>query len=80
MDGVCGIQAKEKQITICPHPNKALGHAKAVYQSPVGTISSGWKYEGNKVIYEIEIPSNTKAKIILPDGRNEEVVAGKYCF
>ena len=80
MDGVCGIQVKEKQITICPHPNKALGHAKAVYQSPVGIISSGWKYEGNKVVYEIEIPSNTKAKIILPDGRNEEVVAGKYCF
>ena len=80
MDGVCGIQVKEKQITICPHPNKALGHAKAVYKSPVGIISSGWKYEGNKVVYEIEIPSNTKAKIILPDGRNEEVVAGKYCF
>ena len=71
---------KGNQIIISPHPNKDLRHAKAVYQSPVGIISSGWKYEGNEVVYEIEIPSNTKAKIILPDGRNEEVVAGKYCF
>lgn len=80
IDGVCGIQVKGNQIIISPHPNKDLRHAKAIYQSPVGIISSGWKYEGDKVAYEIEIPSNTKAIIILPDGRKKEVVAGSYCF
>ncbi len=80
MDGVCGIQVSGKQITICPHPNKALRFAKAVYQSPYGMITSGWSYAGEQVEYEIEIPANTKAKLILPDGRSKVLRAGRYCL
>lgn len=80
IDGVCGIQVKGDKITICPHPSKALGHAKATYQSPIGTITSGWKYEGDKVVYEIMIPSNTQAEVLLPDGRRTVLGAGSYCI
>ena len=80
IDGVCGIQVQEDKITICPHPGKALGYAKATYQSPIGAITSGWKYEGDKVVYEIVIPANTQAEVILPDGRKTVLGAGSYCL
>ena len=76
--GVCGIELKDGKITIKPLPHKSLQYAKASYQSPVGEIVSGWKYEGDKVVYEISIPSNTEAEIVLPDGRREVLGAGKY--
>lgn len=80
IDGVCGIVAENEKITIKPHPDKALGYARAVYNSPYGRIVSGWKYDGDEVLYEIEIPSNVKAEVILPDGRRQELEAGSYKF
>ena len=76
--GVCGIVLNEEKITIKPQPHPLLQHARASYQSPLGKIVSGWRYEGEKVIYEIEIPSNTEAEVILPDGRKEVLTAGSY--
>ena len=78
--GVCGICLKDGKITIQPQPHKLLQYAKAAYQSPVGEIVSGWKYEGDQVTYEIQIPSNTEAEVILPDGRREVLTAGSYCL
>lgn len=76
--GVCGIQMKEERITIKPQPYPLFQYARASYQSPVGKIVSGWRYEGDRVFYEIEIPSNTEAEVILPDGRKETLAAGSY--
>ncbi len=76
--GVCGIKLENGKVTIAPHPQKALNHAKAVYRSPVGEIVSGWKYEAGKVYYEITIPANVKAEVILLDGRHEILSAGTY--
>ena len=78
--GVCGIRAEGRKITIRPQPDSSLKYARAVYLSPVGEIISGWKYEGDRLGYEGEIPANTEAEIILPDGRRECVTAGKYRF
>ena len=75
---MCGIQLKGDKFVICPHPNKNLGYAKATYQSPYGVITSGWKYEEDKVVYKIEVPSNTQAEVILPDGRRNVLRAGSY--
>lgn len=76
--GVCGIRLTDGRITIKPQPHKSMQYAKAVYNSPVGEIVSGWKYEGEKVIYEIQIPSNNEAEVILPDGRSSILTAGSY--
>ena len=76
--GMCGIHLENGKITIIPRPHKSLQYAKAVYKSPIGEIISGWRYEGEKVIYDIQIPSNGEAEIILPDGRREILGAGSY--
>ena len=76
--GVCGIRLENGKVTIAPEPYPALQYAKAAYDSPVGTIVSGWKYEGDQVSYEFTIPSNVTAEVILPDGRRETLSAGTY--
>lgn len=77
-EGVCGIHLEGDKITIRPMPHKLLQYAKATYQSPVGEIVSGWKYEEDKLIFHIEIPSNTKADVILPDGSMRILEPGEH--
>lgn len=77
---VCGIQLENQHLTIQPLPYPALGYARATYQSPVGKIVSAWKYEGQKLIYEVEIPANVDAEIVLPDGSTQKLVAGRHCI
>lgn len=79
-EGVCGIRLSDGEIRIKPQPCGMLDYAKAVYHSPVGDIESGWRREGEGFAYDFAIPANTKAYILLPDGREEWVAAGRHCF
>ena len=45
VEGVCGIRIAGKKLTIAPTPNPLLSCAKAVLESPLGRIESGWRYE-----------------------------------
>ena len=55
-----------KQILIQPHLTKKLDYSKASFESPYGTIASGWERKGGKIIVRVKIPANTKATIMLP--------------
>ena len=76
--GVCGIRLAGETLTIAPTPNPALGWAKAVYDSPVGRIESGWQYAGDAVTYTITVPCNLTAEITLPDGRSLTLQPGTH--
>ena len=65
-------------LTIAPTPNPALGWAKAVYDSPVGRIESGWQYAGDAVTYTITVPCNLTAEVTLPDGRSLTLQPGNH--
>jgi len=78
---MCGIRIDgENHFTIIPKPGGSFIHAKARYQSIYGTVESGWEKTGCKYIFRIQIPGNTMATIILPDGTNRIVTAGIYRF
>lgn len=79
-DRVCGIEVESGKIFIHPYPDQRLTHAEAVYRSPVGTIRSAWKYEGNRLLFTVSIPSNTEAVIQLPGELPKKVSAGEYIF
>ena len=79
-DRVCGIVVENGSVTIRPYPDKRLGCAKAVYQSPMGKIVSEWAYEGDAVHFAVDIPCNVAAAIYLPDGRSARVGAGHHAF
>ena len=55
-----------KRIIINPEPGGGFTHATASYQSGYGKITSGWQKINNKSIFNISIPCNTTAKVVLP--------------
>ena len=75
---MCGIRLAGETLTIAPTPNPALGWAKAVYDSPVGRIESGWQYAGDAVTYTITVPCNLTAEVALPDGRKLTLQPGTH--
>lgn len=78
--GVCGIKLENNNITIKPYPSESLGYAKAIYNSPIGEIVSGWAYEDGSVKYTFTIPANATAEVELPDGRKMTLQSGSYEF
>lgn len=56
-----------KHIILRPHFEKDLQHFSAEYKSPYGLIKSNWKWENDRVIYEVIIPANSSATLYLQD-------------
>ena len=74
---ICGIQpsleadatkAAFKEFTLAPIPGGELTYAKAAYESMYGEIRSGWKLDGDTLVWNFAIPANTTAHITLPQG------------
>ena len=62
-----------KHIKIKPTIGGSLKYASASLQTYYGKVSSGWKLEGDKLILDIEIPSNTTASVYIPASSRESV-------
>ncbi|MCM1143870.1 MAG: glycoside hydrolase family 78 protein [Blautia sp.] len=67
-----------RKIKIQPYPDKRLGGVSGSYLSRAGEIKSTWKYEGDKLMFTVVVP--TEAEIHLPDGREEKVGKGEYSY
>ncbi len=73
---ICGIRPGEgaesagmKHFVIEPKPGVGLDYATCSLRTPYGLVKSGWKREGDKVVFDFTIPCNTTATIKLPDGK-----------
>ena len=74
---MCGINVDgENHFVIKPLTGGNFTFANAEYKSIYGTVKSGWKKTENGYQYEIEIPANCTADIII-DGKTQTVGAGK---
>ena len=62
-----------KNIIVNPHITKELKFAKAEYHSIYGMISSGWRNENDSVMFDIQIPPNTTADVLMPTGTKEKI-------
>ncbi len=70
-----------KHFILAPHSGGGLTNAKAEFESLYGTIKSAWRIEGENFMYDIEIPANTTASVILPNSNEKkELGSGKYSF
>lgn len=76
-DGVCGIRLSSEGLRIHPLADPSLGSAEAVWNSPKGRIASSWKYEENRIVFDITVPM--KAVIELPE-YEETVEKGTYHY
>ncbi len=52
----------------------------AEYNSVYGKVTSKWEKKDGKILYLITIPANCTAKIVLPNGTEEQVDAGEHKF
>lgn len=77
---VLGITAVNGEITLRPYPDRRLGFAEGSYLSPFGKIGAGWKYEGDEILYTFEVPCNSMATVILPDGQTCKAAPGVHHF
>lgn len=69
-----------EKIVLCPQPDRRIGSAEAVFDSPMGKIVSKWNYDGDKIHFYFEVPFDTDAEIRLPDGQIYMVSAGAYQY
>ena len=61
------------QFVLRPIIGDGLDFAKASYRTLHGEISSHWKRTGNKLIWSIRVPANTRAKVYIPSASNTEI-------
>ncbi|HEY4877038.1 MAG TPA: alpha-L-rhamnosidase C-terminal domain-containing protein, partial [Puia sp.] len=62
-----------KHIKIMPHIGGDFSYASASLKTYYGNVSSSWKANGNEIIFDVEIPCNTKATIYIPASNIESV-------
>ena len=74
--GIKGMS--ENQFLIAPKPGGRIKYAKADKQSIYGKVACGWEKTKEGYRYTVTLPSNTTARLILPDGREKMLSSGTY--
>jgi alpha-L-rhamnosidase len=69
--GAAGIQPDDaspgyKHFFLEPQFTTRLSHVKATLDSPYGVIASGWRIEKDQLLYDVTIPPNSSAMLVLP--------------
>lgn len=78
---MCGIRVDgENHFLIAPRPGGNFTYVRGGYQSIYGRIESGWAMEKGGVIYEVTVPGNCTARIVLPGKEPFTVRTGDYKF
>ncbi|MNO14178.1 Bacterial alpha-L-rhamnosidase [compost metagenome] len=79
---VCGVRISgDRHFTIAPQPGGSLTQASFSYDSIYGKVACSWKKTGREIEYEVVIPANTTADVLLPEGREEHSLdSGIYKF
>ncbi len=54
------------KMLIHPHPDTSLNFAKARFESPYGTVVSGWERKAGVMTLNLTIPANTSAELVFP--------------
>lgn len=55
-----------RNVIMRPIPDRRIGFVKAAYRSAAGLVTSHWRYEGEKWIWEFSIPDGATASVTLP--------------
>lgn len=61
-----------KNIILKPHFVPGLEHFEATHEGPYGKVVSSWKKQRRGVEYNVTIPANSTATLVLDDGKIQE--------
>lgn len=81
-DSMCGIKMdRENHFIIAPKPGGHFTYAGMSYDSVYGRVSCGWKKKADGDFkYEIAVPANTTATLVIDGLDEQELEAGIYHF
>ena len=81
-DEMCGLKiAAENTFVIAPNPGGHFTNASASYDSVYGKITCGWKrLDNGRFSYDIIVPPNTTAKIVIKGQKEQVFTTGTYNF
>ena len=78
---VGGIKAAgENHFVIEPVPGGSLSYVQTAYHSLYGKAETRWEKTENDTLYQVTIPANTTAELILSDGTREIITAGTHQY
>lgn len=81
MQALGGIRMGETEtFYIRPLINRRIGEVCCSYDSIYGKASCRWRLNDNLAEIAITIPTNTKARVCLPDGSERVVLCGEHTF
>lgn len=78
--GIQPLSAGYKKIRIAPLMDKRLSHVKSSHKTPYGTVSVDWNRSGSHFQMTVQVPCNTRAEIVMPNGKTTTVGSGIYQF
>lgn len=64
--GIAPLEPGYKKVLFAPLPHQNITEAKGSYNSNYGKITSEWELSEGYFIYNILVPPNTTAKVVLP--------------
>ncbi len=80
---VAGIEPLEggyKTFRIAPMVGGGLTYAKGIVNTPYGEIKSDWSIVDNEFTITVNVPVSTNCALIMPDGKQYDLVSGEYTF
>ena len=66
-----------EHVVIEPVPGGGITWARGSHESPQGSIAVEWRIEGERMHLTAEIPSGTNGRVVLPDGTEHRIAAGR---
>lgn len=80
LGGLRPLKPGFRKAVIEPHADRRLGSFSCELDTSAGLYKSAWRYqEDGSVMYEIEVPFNAEAELIL-NGETRILEAGRYVF
>ena len=67
-----------RSIVIAPSPGPGLTWARGSHETPNGTIKVHWQLDGEELRIDADIPADTTARIVFPDGAEHTVGPGRF--
>lgn len=80
INGIDWLKPGFKEILLQPKPDESLQWASRTYHTPYGDVKSNWVKEDGKFRLEVEIPCNTRGRVVMPNGDVFEVGSGNYAY
>jgi alpha-L-rhamnosidase len=74
--GLAPAEPGYRRMAVAPRPGGGLTHAKARHRTPYGIAQAGWRIEGDEITVDVEVPPNTRARVVLPQGEGEPIEVG----